>query len=671
MRAWPEPAAGRLPRIARSVRSALAVAGLLAVALVGAPAAQAALQPLDLSVDGGEESWHAKRTFALRWSNPPGAVAAVHYRVLDPAGQVAVAEATLGWAATSIQHLSVPPTPGAYTAEVWLEDGEGAEGPPAAATLRFDDVVPGRIEPPAAPGWIGRTAFPYTLRLGHPGGAAPLSGIGGYAASIDGSAGGGACLITGSCGAAESLLQGGVGADALTLPGLPEGTSYLHAVAVSGSGTRSASAATSTLRVDKTDPAMELSGDPGGWSNRPLTLAASAGDGGSGMVASGDGPAPFTAIRIDDGAPAIAPGDTVAATVIASGVHTVAYYARDAAGNVADGGATHGQPDHAPPTATVRIDREPPRIAFAAAQDPLDPERIEARAADPLSGLDPGHVSIAVRRAGSGQPFARLPTELSGSLLRARWDSEAEPPGDYEFRATAADRAGNAASTLSRANSSPMRLASPLKTKMTLLSDFAPHTLPYGRGASFGGRLLSGRHMPLTGMPVRVIERFEAGAVPRERVTIVRSGADGSFGLRLGAGPSRQLLAVAAPTATLGGASTRPLRLAVRSGVRLRASSALARVGGRPIVFRGRVAAGGAKIPTGGKSVQLQFRLPGLPWSEFRTVRTDPRGAFRYAYRFADDDSRGVRFQFRAFVPAQAGWPYEPAGSAPVYVRGR
>ena len=61
--------------------------------------------------------------------------------------------------------------------------------------------------------------------------------------------------------------------------------------------------------------------------------------------------------------------------------------------------------------------------------------------------------------------------------------------------------------------------------------------------------------------------------------------------------------------------------------------------------------------------MQLQFRLPGLPWSEFRTIHTDRRGHFRYAYRFADDDSRGVRFQFRAFAPAQAGWPYEPAGS--------
>jgi hypothetical protein len=88
------------------------------------------------------------------------------------------------------------------------------------------------------------------------------------------------------------------------------------------------------------------------------------------------------------------------------------------------------------------------------------------------------------------------------------------------------------------------------------------------------------------------------------------------------------------------------------------------------VVFHGKVADGGASVPADGKVVQLQFRLPGLPWSEFRTVRTDRRGRFRYAYRFADDDSRGVRFQFRAYAPAQAGWPFEPAGSLPVTVLG-
>jgi hypothetical protein len=649
-------------------RYTLAIVSLAAIALAGVPKAQAALQPLDLSVDGGEESWHPQRSFALRWSNPPGSVAAAHYRVLDPTGHVAVEETTLDWPATSIQHLNVPPTPGAYTAEVWLEDRGGAEGVPVTAKLRFDNGKPGQIEPPPVPAWIGRTAFPYTLHLGHPTGPPPLSRIHGYAASIDGLPGGSSCLTPGGCGASETELQGGSADDALTIAELPEGTSYLHAVAVSGSGTRSAIPATTALHVDKTDPVTLLAGNPDGWSNRPLRLTATATDAGSGMVASGS--ETLTAIRVDGGAPVRAAGDEVSATVIASGIHTVAYYARDAAGNVADGGVSNGRPNHAPATASVKIDLEPPRVAFSGAQDPLEPERIEARGLDSLSGLDPALGSIGVRPAGSGERFVELPTEGSGSQLHAHWDSEAYPPGEYEFRAAVYDVAGNSASSLIRVDGSPMRLPNPLKVATTLLSDFRSRTVRYGRGTSFKGRLVAGRNAPLTGMPVRVIERFDSGAVPGEQVSTVRTGVGGAFSIHLAPGPSRDLIAVAPPTATLRGASSKPQRLAVRSSVRMRVSSTVARVGGPPVVFRGGVAGSGAAIPAEGKTVQLQFRLPSLPWSEFRTIHTDRHGHFRYAYRFADDDSRGVRFQFRAFAPAQAGWPFEPAGSLPVQILG-
>jgi len=110
------------------------------------------------------------------------------------------------------------------------------------------------------------------------------------------------------------------------------------------------------------------------------------------------------------------------------------------------------------------------------------------------------------------------------------------------------------------------------------------------------------------------------------------------------------------------------LRIDMPGTIRITASDPVATVGGRPVVFRGRV---GGDVPPNGKYVQLQFRLPGLRWTEFRTVRTDARGRFRHAYRFSDDDSRGVRFQFRAYAPAQDDWPYEPVGSRPVAVRGR
>jgi hypothetical protein len=72
-----------------------------------------------------------------------------------------------------------------------------------------------------------------------------------------------------------------------------------------------------------------------------------------------------------------------------------------------------------------------------------------------------------------------------------------------------------------------------------------------------------------------------------------------------------------------------------------------------------------------GLPVELQFRYRGVKWKEFRTVETDRRGCFRYAYRFSDDDSRGIRFQFRAYVKGREGWPYGPGTSRPVSVTGR
>src|SRR4051794_5136645 len=601
---------------------------MLAVATPAAVAATS-FQPLGLRVDGGEESWHAEPTFALRWTDPPG-VAAVHYRVLDPSGQAALVEARIGWAATAIQQLAVPRVAGAYMAEVWLEDSAGDEGARVPARLRFDEDRPRHVDPLPPGGWIARSGFPLTLHLSHPAGPLPLSGIRGYAASADRTSDGEPCAGPFACSEGETDLRGGAEDDSLSIAELPEGTSYVHAVAVSGSGMRSAVTGSAIVRVDKTDPVTRLSGAPEGWSNRPLTLTATATDGGSGMTATGGGPGPFTAIRVDGGSPAGAAGGTRAPTVVGSGVHAIAYYGRDTAGNVDDGGDSNGQPNQAPATTVVRIDREPPRPVFSNAQDPADPERIEARAHDALSGIDPTRGEISVRPVGSTERFEALPTRVFGATLIARWDSESYPPGEYEFRATTYDLAGNSASTLSRAGGGAMWLPSPLKVATTLRADLgrgpASRTVSYGHGIPYSGRLIAGRRTPLAGIGIRIVERFAAGAAPRERESTARTGTGGAFRIRLAPGPSREIFAIAPPTAKLQGSRSRTSHLAVRGRVHLAASSRVAKVGGRPIVFRGKIASAGTEMPIDGRAVQLQFRLPGLAWSEFRTVRTDRRG---------------------------------------------
>jgi hypothetical protein len=658
-------------------RMLFAVAGLALSATMASPAFASPPRPADLRVVGGTDLWHAENRFSLSWTSPGPASPALtttHYRIRDPQGTT-IGESHLGWIGDGIGPLIVPPAPGAYSTEVWFEDAAGEQGPAATVPLRFDDVRPAAIEPQPIAGWVGRTAFPLRVRLGHPSGPLPLSGIRGYAVTIDAAPSGIPCAATDRCSDAETTLRNGVAGDEVEIGTLPEGTSYLHAVAVSGSGMKSATGGRTVLRADTTDPVTELAGLSTGWTNRTVRLTASATDTGSGMERDGQGPAPFTAIQVDTGAPSTGLGGTVGASVVDEGVHRIAYYARDLAGNVNDGAETNGIADRAPRTASVRIDRTPPSVAFANAEDPRDPELLRVRISDRLAGPDSSRGWIGVRPAGSGDRFEALSAAPGGAgELRTRWDSDAFPAGNYEFRAIGYDAAGNAAVTTRRQNGGSMLLSNPLKATTTLRTGFRRRglrrTVPYGRRVLLSGQLITGRSSPLGGMPVRVVERFAAGAHPAVQISAVMTAPDGTFSIRTDPGPSRTIAVSFDGSPTLTRSTARALELRVRSRVRLRASASVATVGGAPLIFQGRLVAPPGEIPAGGKSIELQFRLPGLPWAEFRTVQTDGRGRFRYAYRFSDDDSRGARFQFRAYAAKQAGWPYEAAGSRPVIVRG-
>jgi hypothetical protein len=422
------------------------------------------------------------------------------------------------------------------------------------------------------------------------------------------------------------------------------------------------------VHVDGTRPELTLAGVPPDWARGPVRLTAATTDSLSGMAADGPG-GPYTAIAVDGGVPRSEYGDSSTQMVTGEGIHRISSFARDAAGNSSE---------RSPLTAVVRIDESGPDVAFARSEDARDPERITASAADPLSGVDPGRGSIAVRPAGSQQRWEPLPTAGAATLV-ARWNSDSFPPGTYEFRATAYDTAGNVAASYRRANRARMVLSNPLKARTAIAAWFGARpldwqrtrTVPYGRGIAFGGRLRAAPGTRLGGLPIEIVEGFDTGADSTRRTTVVQTAADGTFLTRLAAGPNRRVEVVFAGTRTLSRASGGGVRLQTLAGLRMRASSATARVGGAPLVFHGRLGDLGAPIPPGGRPVELQFRLPGRDWSEFRTVQTNGQGRFRYPYSFSDDDSRGIRFQFRAYAPAQAGWPYEPAASRPVFVTGR
>ncbi len=557
--------------------------------------------------------------------------------------------------------------------------------------LGYDTARPGLAQPLFPAVWAGASQDA-VVKISHPSGPLPVSGIRGYAISVDRGAGSLPCAGRERCTMAETDLDGGIGDDEIALKDLDEGTHYVRALAVSRAGMRSVETKTTIVKVDTIRPDTGLTGAPPGWANGPVRVTATATDSMSGMVANGPN-GPFTAVVIDGAVPRTDQGPSTSAMVTGQGVHTVAHYARDAAGNFSG---------VEPRVSLVRIDESPPAVAFAKSQDPAEPERIEASVSDSLSGPDPARGSIALRPAGSHQPFAPLPTTVSGGRLVARWNSDAFPAGTYEFRVTGYDAAGNATSSDRRVNGARFVLANPLKKQTEVSAGFGGRHLvwqrcsrkhgrrrcrrqeiksfagrpkvravPYGRGVPYAGRLASASGSSLAGLPVEIVESFDAGSDLPQRTTTVKTAADGTFATRLSPGPSRRVEAVFPGNRTLTRAAAHEVRLDVLGGVRMHASTATARIGGAAVVFSGRIGDLGAPIPSSGRPVQLQFRFPGSKWSEFRTVQTDAHGHFRYPYPFSDNDSRGVRFQFRAYAPAQYDWPYEPATSRPVFVTGR
>jgi hypothetical protein len=615
------------------------------------------LGPSTLPSAAAADGWQASTSFRLAWQSPtaPGA-AKSYFRLQDEEGNQLTAPGDWPWVELT-PVVEVPPIPGVYRVEAWLEDAGGKQLRRETASLHFDDAPPSPPVPEAPRRWLLGTDLAL-LQIGHPAAPLPLSGIRGYAISLDYGGGSYPCASPGLCEIGETDLVGGIGDDAISLGTLPEGITYARVVAVSGAGVASPPR-TAVFEVDATVPQVSLAGVPGGWSTGPVRLTAQASDPLSGMA--GAGPAgPFTAIAIDGGAPTVAAGGTATAWVGGSGVHSVAFYARDAAGNVADGSAGAAAPE----TALVRVDEAPPRVRFAPAQDPADPERIEAFVSDTLAGPSRGQGTIAVRLAGTRARFEPLPTRVEGSRLIARWDSDDYPEGKYEFLATGFDGAGNTATGTNRVRGGKMVLVNPLKAPVTLTAELS--------GLRFGGRLRRLGAGALAGQEIRATESFGAGSAWAARTTVVRSHPDGTFSLRLAKGPSREVSASFAGTPLLSRARASAVPLTVRTEVRLLASAATARVGGRPVVFKGKVATRGTEAGAAANlPVELQFRYRGASWSEFRTVEADARGHFRYAYRFSDDDSRGVRFQFRAYVKGREGWPYGPGASRPVTVTGR
>jgi len=257
----------------------------------GILAAAAALLLLLPLPSRAAETWQTTPVFLIDPSQVPGYPAggeSVKYRIFDSLGSP-VGPVFGTFATKPFDAVEVPPVPGAYKLESWVLDGEGNELTRVSTILRFDDVAPAAPGAAGPAGWL-RGEEVALLDLQAPPAPLPISGLAGYAISLDRGTGAHPCAGA-LCTEAEIDLAANASLEQIPLGTLPQGITYSRVVAVSGAGVPSP-VSTATFRVDSTPPSIALSGIPDGWRNRPITVYANATDPLSGMAVAGPGGRP-------------------------------------------------------------------------------------------------------------------------------------------------------------------------------------------------------------------------------------------------------------------------------------------------------------------------------------------------------------------------------------------
>lgn len=315
---------------------------------------------------------------------------------------------------------------------------------------------------------------------------------------------------------------------------------------------------------------------------------------------------------------------------------------------------------------TLHVDNGQPELLFATEQLVNDPEVIRASASDDVSGLSTSTAGIEYRRVGS-EDWLDLPTALRDGELRARAPSEASPPGEYDFRASVRDVAGNVATTTEREDGTPMRLRFPLKEDVRLRAQLAnggdDQLVGYRRKSRVEGRLLSQTGRPIAGQRVRVTETFDDGSLIERRVRRVRTDHRGRYRSALPGGPSRDIAVTYPGSRRYLGEEEAGLDLRVRGKARLRLSRRRVRAG-KSVNFKGRVKRYFARIPPGGKLVEVQVKS-GNSWTTLEQARgTNRKGRIKLRHRFRGFYTEPVTFTFRLKVTRENGWPYHGAATS-------
>ncbi len=261
------------------------------------------------------------------------------------------------------------------------------------------------------PGAYLRGSVNLTSSTSDPGGA-NASGIASVAYEYS-TNGGGTWQPTGSTFDSTSVADGNV---------------QLRVVATDNAGNSTASSALTKL-VDNTKPAT-TDNAPSGWQSSPVTVTFSASDAGSGVN--------VTEYSVD-GNPFYTAGNSVVIPAPSNGsndgVHTIAYFSVDNAGNIETVKST-----------TVMIDATPPACPGCAAADYLRGTVTLSASPDP-DGSGIASVEFEYTTAG-GSTWTSIGTDTTGPApYTTSWDTTSVADGHYDLRIKITDNAGNVTTT--------------------------------------------------------------------------------------------------------------------------------------------------------------------------------------------------------------------------------
>jgi hypothetical protein len=309
-----------------------------------------------------------------------------------------------------------------------------------------------------------------------------------------------------------------------------------------------------------------------------------------------------------------------------------------------------------PATATteLRLDTSAPTAAFV--PDPADPFSATLTAADGHSGV--ASMTVEARRQGSN--VWEVLASGRGDALAGRLSGDFMAAGTYELRGHAVDSVGNERTVTAWQTGGSVQLVLRAKVGSKLTAGVvsgkrleARPVLAYGASVSIRGSVKDATGKALVGVPVTVSERAVLPGAPWRSVATAMTGKKGEFIYRARRGSARTIRFEYPGSASTGSASA-DVTLRVQARTSLTANRRRL-YNGDTVTLRGTVR--GQPIPSTGKLVTLQARIPG-GWRTFGTARARAKdGQWRYRYRFTQTATT-ARYTFRVVVPQEETFPY-------------